>query len=230
MANPGERMAAIARSTDPAVGRSPTAPQIDALIAEGYERQIVLNDKLVVLVRLMKHGNFQAHVEAIILVHSLPTRGQAVTEAEMQSAVIHGAIKRFVNDQFVENAFGPHVRKMDKVEIEEACEKMFQERCTQALKTAVIGAFAKSGRTILRTTPKDIKRKLHSKARGPRSKKNSTGIGNPLRKNGEPMYVEPTPQSRLPVIPEGTESTNLTLSFDRDFATIVLSDSEARND
>ena len=33
-------------------GHSPTAPEIDVLIAEGYERQIVLNDKLVVLVGL----------------------------------------------------------------------------------------------------------------------------------------------------------------------------------
>ena len=96
--------------------------------------KLCFNEKLVVLVGLMKHRNFQAHVEAIILVHSLPTRGQAVTEAEMQSAVIHGAIKRFVNDQFVETAFGRHVRKMDKVEIEEICEVILGERCTQVSK------------------------------------------------------------------------------------------------
>ena len=50
MANLGARMAAIARSTDlgllltthDAHGHSPTAPEIDVLIAEGYARQIVL--------------------------------------------------------------------------------------------------------------------------------------------------------------------------------------------
>ena len=92
--------------------------------------KLCFNEKLVVLVGLMKHRNFQAHVEAIILVHSLPTRGQAVTPAQMQSAVIHGAIKRFVNDQFLEVAFGTHVRKLDKVDIEELCVVIFGERCT----------------------------------------------------------------------------------------------------
>ena len=234
--------------------------------------KLCFNEKLVVLVGLMKHRNFQAHVEAIILVHSLPTRGQAVTEAEMQSAVIHGAIKRFVNDQFLEVAFGPHVRKLDKVEIEELCVVIFGERCTEALKTAVLMAWAHSGRTIQRTRPQDIKINKRTKTANKRRYKNAKEIGSLLRENGAPMDVEMdveitpqsrlpvipdcapmhvrvtpqspvpgipdgapmhvrvTPQSPLPVIPETTEPTDVSLSFEDQFAVILVATSETLSD
>ena len=209
-------------------GPFPTAEDIDVLITEADAMQIVINDELVELVGLMNGGNFKAHVDAICLVHSLPVTRQAVTDAELQTALIHRALKKFVNQKFIEAAFGPHVRKQDKVEIEEACEKMFKEKCTQALKTAVIQAFAKSGRTIQRSRPEDIRRKEHSKRRPPRRKK----IGNPTHKDGVPRFVEiPVHlQAWLSVIPKGTESTDFSLFFANGIATIVPSDSEARND
>ena len=63
-----------------------------------------------------------------------------MTEAEMQSAVIHGAIKRFVNDQFVENAFGPHVRKLDKVELTNRIEVLRDELESRGISTIGFGA------------------------------------------------------------------------------------------
>ena len=72
--------------------------------------------------------------------HNLPTSGDATTTTELGTALAHRIIKRFVNDQFVENAFGPHVRKLDKVELTNRIEVLRDELESRGISTIGFGA------------------------------------------------------------------------------------------
>ena len=86
-------------------------------------------------------------VKAVEIANALPTIGQAESQEEIDSALAHRPLKRFVNTWFIEAVFG-EVIAMQRQEILCILCGLFGEELAKEVRAAMLLAFQASGRHI----------------------------------------------------------------------------------
>ena len=153
-----------------------------------------VNTELRELIPKVKVRDLPACVQAVTLVHALPTLAEAKNPQETNVAEMHRVLKRFVNDQFIERVFANETC-MTKDAITAHLELFWDKENVEKIKQALFKSWQATGRTF-----EDDPEKKPKRVRPPRRRCKK-------RQNAEEEHGEPTlePATRQPLFEIGED-------------------------